>query len=113
MVAIKVDLEKAYDRIRWDFLRHVLVAVGLEENLIKLINFCVTSTKLSLLWNREKLGPITLQRGLHQGDPLPPYLFDLCVEHLVHRINNAVGAGQWKAVKASKTRPRSLSHFLR
>lgn len=29
-VAIKVDLEKAYDRIRWDFLEKVLNAVGFE-----------------------------------------------------------------------------------
>ncbi|KAG6467722.1 hypothetical protein ZIOFF_074362 (mitochondrion) [Zingiber officinale] len=36
-VAIKIDLEKAYDRIRWSFLEKVLQEVGFPENWIKLI----------------------------------------------------------------------------
>lgn len=38
-VMVKVDLEKAYDRIEWVFLEKVLRAVGLEDFLIKLIMF--------------------------------------------------------------------------
>jgi len=28
LMAIKIDLEKAYDRVRWDFLRDTLVVFG-------------------------------------------------------------------------------------
>lgn len=33
-MVIKVDLEKAFDRIRWDFLRDTLVGVGFPGSLI-------------------------------------------------------------------------------
>lgn len=54
-MAVKLDLEKAYDRISWSFLRKVLIAIGLEEHMIELIMFCVTSASFSILWNGEKL----------------------------------------------------------
>lgn len=37
------------------FFRSVLVAVGVEINLVELIMFCVTSASLCNLWNGEKL----------------------------------------------------------
>jgi Reverse transcriptase (RNA-dependent DNA polymerase) len=36
-MAIKVDLEKAYDRLRWTFIRETLEDIGLPSNLINLI----------------------------------------------------------------------------
>ncbi|KAE8735280.1 hypothetical protein F3Y22_tig00000340pilonHSYRG00158 [Hibiscus syriacus] len=33
-MAIKIDLEKAFDRLRWDFIQDTLYDVGLPENLI-------------------------------------------------------------------------------
>lgn len=78
---------------------------------MKLILFCVTSTKLSLLWNDRKLDPIIPQRGLRQGNPLSPYIFDLCMEHLNHLIKKEVDNEQWKTVKASYRR-LAVSHIF-
>lgn len=50
---LKIDLEKAYDRIDWDFLRWVLMDLGLPSVLVSLIMFCVTSTEIHFLWNGE------------------------------------------------------------
>lgn len=49
--AVKVDLEKAYDRVRWDFLNDTLHDVGLLSSLIRVIMHCVTSSSIQLLWN--------------------------------------------------------------
>ncbi|CAL1387360.1 unnamed protein product [Linum trigynum] len=40
-MVIKIDLEKAYDRLRWDFLRDTVVEVGLPSSWIQSIMFCV------------------------------------------------------------------------
>lgn len=41
---LKVDLEKAYDRVEWPFLRQVILAAGFSEHLTNLIMSCISST---------------------------------------------------------------------
>lgn len=41
IMVVKVDLEKAYDRINWNFLKHTLHLAGFPNELIKLIMSCV------------------------------------------------------------------------
>lgn len=84
---MKIDLEKAYDWIDWEYLRWVLQDVGLPSTWISLIMFCITSSQISLLWNGEKIESFIPKYGLHQGDPLSPYLFVLCLERLSHLID--------------------------
>ena len=36
-MTIKVDLEKAYDKIEWSFIREVLIIANLPQNLVSLI----------------------------------------------------------------------------
>lgn len=39
-MALKIDLEKAYDRIRWNFIEDTLLDIGLSGNLIGVIIRC-------------------------------------------------------------------------
>lgn len=106
---LKLDLEKAYDRIRWDFLEDTLQAAKLPEIWIQWIMQCVINPEMSLLWNGERTEAFMPQRGLRQGDPLSPYLFVLCMERLCHQIELAVAEKEWKPIKLSRGGP-SLSH---
>ena len=85
-MAIKIDLEQAYDRMEWCFIHKALHPFHFPQNLIKVIMSCVTSTKVSILFNGGKLEAFSPSRGLRQGDPLSPYLFILCMEYLGHLI---------------------------
>lgn len=49
----KIDLEKAYERVEWDFLQRILMIIGFEDHLQKLIMNILTSTSLRVCWNRE------------------------------------------------------------
>lgn len=92
---MKIDLEKAYDRIRWDFLHTVLRDAGMSDKLIHLLMDCVSTVSYNVLWNgleSEFFGP---QRGLRQGDPISPFLFMLCMDRFSHLITNAVDSNQW------------------
>ena len=40
-MAIKVDLEKAYDKLEWSFIRDFLVNANLPHNLVMLIMSCL------------------------------------------------------------------------
>lgn len=74
MVA-KIDLEKAYDRIDWNFLKEVLAKVGFSESLTNLIHFCISSIEISTLWNDKRLLAFSASREHRQGDPLSPLFF--------------------------------------
>ena len=52
---VKIDLEKAYDRLEWSFIKMVLEHFGLPENIVKLIMSCVSLTTTSILINGSKM----------------------------------------------------------
>lgn len=79
---LKVDLEKTYYRMDWDFLHEVLKYSGFWEIFRKLIMNTISSTTLSVCWNSITLEHFTPSQGLKQRDPLTPYLFVLCMEVL-------------------------------
>ena len=62
-MVIKVDLEKAYDKLEWSFVYKVLQAFHFPPNLIKVIMSCVTSTRISILFNMGALEPFNRQEG--------------------------------------------------
>lgn len=107
---LKLDLEKAYDRIRWDFLEDTLTAAGLPNKWVSWIMTCVTGPSMQILWNGEKTEQFTPSSGIRQGDPLSPYLFVLCLERLCHLIDVSVAGKNWKPISISQGGPK-LSHI--
>lgn len=54
-MAIKVNLEKAYNRLKWDFVKEILNDIGCPSNFVQLIWCCIPYAKMRMLWNREVL----------------------------------------------------------
>lgn len=110
-IAMKIDLEKAYDRIRWDFLKQVLEEAGLNDKFISLIMRCISNMSYNVLWNGSLSNFFSPQRSLRQGDLISPFLFVLCVDKLSHIISDAVDAGNWTPIHVTKQGP-SISHLM-
>ena len=108
---VKIDLEKAYDRLEWCFICKVLTCFGFPPNIIKLIMSCISSSSTSLLFNGEKLPPFAPSKGIRQGDSLSPFIFLLCMEYLNTQIEDLCDSKQWMRVKASSRGP-GFSHIF-
>lgn len=85
---LKVDIQKAYDTVNWDFLHDVLNTLNFPPMMIRWIMECVTTTTYSLLINGKAHGFFKGGRGLRQGDPLSPFLFALCLEVLSRSLKH-------------------------
>lgn len=110
-MAIKIDLAKAYDRVEWDVLLHVMSLLGFGDSFCNLVRLCVSTSKFSLLINGSPYGFFTAQRGLRQGDPMSPALFTFIAEILSQLLHRAELAGHISGVKVSRTSPW-ISHLL-
>ena len=110
-MVLKIDLEKAYDKLKWSFIRDMLFRANLPMDLIKVIMSCVSTVSTSILVNGEMLDPFYPSRGIRQGDPLSPYLFILRMDFLGQLIEEKCSNNLWQPVKVSQS-GSTFSHFL-
>ncbi|KAH9724450.1 reverse transcriptase domain-containing protein [Citrus sinensis] len=80
VVALKLDISKAYDRVEWRFLEQTMGQLGFSHKWIKLVLNCITTANFSIIISGKPKGLFRAQRGLRQGCPLSLYLFLICVE---------------------------------
>jgi len=67
-VFFKVDYEKAYDSVRWEFIYYMLERVGFCGKWIKWIKGCLESASVSVLVNGSPTKEFIPKKGLWQGD---------------------------------------------
>lgn len=94
-MAIKIDMEKTYDRLRWGFILETLEDANIPAKVIRLIMNYVSSSTMQVIWNGGVTDAFIPTRGVRQRDPMSPYLFVMTVEKLGHAINKKVSDGSW------------------
>lgn len=109
-MAIKIDLEKAYDRLSWKFVQDTLIDIGCPENFSDIVWQCLSSPTMRLLWIGEALEEFKPMKGVRQGDPISPYLFILCIERLFQLILITVDNKLWKPIQIAREALK-LSHL--
>ncbi|XP_028068962.1 uncharacterized protein LOC114271546, partial [Camellia sinensis] len=81
-IILKLDFEKAYDSLNWEFLWSMMNNLGF--------------ARVSVLVNGSPTEEFQPQKGLRQGDPLSPLLFIIAAESLNLLLARAVEKGLFR-----------------
>ena len=111
-MALKLDVSKAYDRVEWPFLQGVMQQLGFPETWIERVMSCVTTISFSVLVNGGPFGNVLPSRGIHQGDPLSPYLFLLCTKGFTSLLDRAEIGGTLHGVSICRNAPKITNLFF-
>ena len=110
----KLDIEKAYDSISWEFLYQVMGRMGFGSRWLSWIKWCISTASFLVLFNGSLAGFFPSSKGLRQGYPLSPYLFVIGMEALSCLINRAIEGNYLSSSRITDGRGEDLiiSHLL-
>jgi hypothetical protein len=92
-VIIKLDYEKAYDRVNIDFLMEILKLRGFGDRFLKWIRCLVVGGSVSVTANGEESHTFKTGKGLRQGEPLSSLLFNFVGDVLYKMLEKATRKG--------------------
>jgi hypothetical protein len=89
-VIIKIDFDKAYDKVKWPFVKYVFEMKGFSFKWCQLIYSIIQG---------GHVGPnFQTKKGLREADPFSPLLFNIVVNMLAILIKRAKTEGQFDGV---------------
>ena len=93
-VIFKIDFEKAYDKVKWSFLQQVMRMKGFAPAWCHWIMQFVQGGSVGIRVNDDIGHYFQTRKGLRQGDPLSPMLFNIVADMLAILIARAKEDGQ-------------------
>jgi hypothetical protein len=97
-VILKLDFEKAYDKINWIFVQQTLRMKGFSSTRCKWVASFMEPGHVGIKVNDQVGLNFQTQRGVRQGDLLSPILFNIVIDMLAILINRAKNGGQISVV---------------
>ena len=85
---VALDQEKAYDKIKHDYLWAALDKFNLPQTFIRTVKALYQNAHTQVAINGILSQPFQVTRGVRQGDPLSCALFDIAIEPLACRLRN-------------------------
>ncbi|WVZ67318.1 hypothetical protein U9M48_016414 [Paspalum notatum var. saurae] len=90
---LKLDIAKAFDSVRWDYLLEVLQQMGFGNRWRDWVSILLRTANSAVLLNGDRGDYFQHGRGLRQGDPLSPLLFIIAIDPLQKLFSLAAEQG--------------------
>jgi hypothetical protein len=93
-ILFKINFEKAYDKVSWDFLQQSLRMKGFDPKWCQWIKNFIEKGSVGIRVNNKIGHYFQTKKGLRQGDLLSPILFNIVADMLAILIARAKEDGQ-------------------
>ncbi|PKU70112.1 putative mitochondrial protein [Dendrobium catenatum] len=107
-MAVKLDMEQAYESMCWDTLFQALNMFGFPMKLTMLIMECIRNARFAFILNGKNSKWIIAENGFRKGCPLSPFLYVICSQLLSLAIAQR---GQDLGIQVS-CKAHKISHLL-
>ena len=97
-VIFKVDFEKAYDKVKWHFIQQTLRMKEFSSKWCRWVENFISRGSVSIKINDDIGHYFQTKKGIRQGDPLSPVLFNIVADMLALLIKRAKNDGQIKGI---------------
>lgn len=111
MLLFKVDFEKAYDSVDFNYLDVFMKKMNFPTLWRKWMSECVGTTTASVLVNGCPTEEFPLERGLRQGDPFSPLLFLLAAEGFNVLMMSLMEADLFNGYRVGRENALGVSHL--
>jgi len=97
-IILKLDFEKAYDKVNWNLLQQTLRMKGFSQTWCQWVEQFTKGGNVNIKVNDQLGSYFQTKKSLRQGDPLSPILLNIVVDMLAILINRAKRVGQVEGV---------------
>ena len=91
MGALCVDFSKAFDCVEHEFILKVLGFFNYGDNMVGMVKTILRNRQGRILMDHGVSDMFRVERGTPQGDKASPYLFILCIEILLIKLEKEAG----------------------
>lgn len=109
-VGAKLDMAKAYNRLEWNFVKVMMIAMRFPAPIISIVMDCISTMVFSILINGKRTSEIHPERGVRQGDPLSSFLFIIAAEGMSALLDDAANRKTIHGFKVASTAP-AITHL--
>ena len=86
IIIMLLDLKNAFGQVRHNLLLSILKDHHIPDHIINLVKSLYTNYQLAIATDSYVTSPITVHRGVLQGDSVSPLLFNLVMNSLINTI---------------------------
>jgi len=109
-MCLKIDLQKAFDTVKREFIYYIMHCMGFSYKWINWIEERLSSPSFSIMLDGSPTGYFKSTRGIRKGDPISPYIFVLVMEFWSITMDLAIGSSTTQPMKRSAK--ICVSHLL-
>ncbi|XP_058775087.1 uncharacterized protein LOC131649341 [Vicia villosa] len=110
-LVLKVDYEKSYDYVSWDYIRYVMKKMDFGNKWISLMEASVLASSMYIIVNGSCMKDFKVEQGLRQGDPLSPLLFVIVMEGLTSLMEKETELEEYKGFQFGDNNIVDILHF--